>query len=274
MPYYRNKNNLNLYYKLIEEQDAKIPIVMLHGFGSSAGFFKEQINLLKKRNKIIVFDAEGHGKSEINPKEKIEAHLITSTVDDLLELLYILNIDEPVGIIGHSLVGGCIAQKMALLHPEKVKFLVLLNSGTMYIDNPIRNIFWNLLPQRVRMNFNHIIQENLEILLDKTLPFIRGAILKDKLHSDFFYDKLDGIIESEIFDMIKNPMNPSTINCPTIIIGGELDNYAPIWMSKEISQKIQNSRIETIPMAGHFGPSHRSSAYNEIIINFFNDFGF
>ena len=274
MPYYLNSNGLKLYYEFFNGHKDGIPIVMIHGFGSSAGFFHEQIKVLKK-NRILVFDAEGHGKSEKNPNENLDVHLVTDTVSELSKLLEILNIEGQVGIIGHSLVGGGIGQKFALLHPEKIKFLILLNSGTMYIDNPIRNTFWNLLPQMVRMNFNEIIIENLEILLDKTIPFIRKAIIdefpKTKDQNGFFFDKLDGKIETEIFDMIQHPLDPSGIKCNSLIIGAELDDYAPLWMSKKLAQNIEGSEFEVITMAGHFGPSHRAGAYNVHILKFLQD---
>lgn len=274
MPYYRNSNGLKLYYEFLNGHKDGIPIVMIHGFGSSAGFFREQLKVLKK-SKILVFDAGGHGKSEKNPNENLDVHLITDTVNELSNLLEILNIKGQVGIIGHSLVGGGIGQKFALLHPEKIKFLILLNSGTMYIDNPIRNIFWNLLPQMVRMNFNEIIIDNLEILLDKTIPFIRKALIdefpKNRDQNGFFLDKLDGKIETEIFDMIQHPLDPSSIECTSLIIGAELDNYAPIWMSKNLAKKIKGSALEIIPMAGHFGPAHRPGAYNLYILKFLRD---
>ena len=274
MPYYRNSNGLKLYYEFFNGHMDGIPIVMIHGFGSSAGFFHEQLKVLKK-NKVLVFDAEGHGSSEKNPNENLDAHLVTDTANELPKLLDVLNIEGQVGIIGHSLVGGGIGQKFALLHPEKIKFLILLNSGTMYIDNPIRNTFWNLLPQMVRMNFNEIIIDNLEILLDKTIPFIRKAIIdefpKNSSQNGFFLDKLDGKIETEIFDMIQHPLDPSGINCASLIISAELDNYAPLWMSKNLARDIEDSRLEIIPMAGHFGPSHRAVAYNEHILKFLRD---
>lgn len=268
MPFYKNKNNLNLYYDLHNGHEEGTPIIMLHGFGSSASFFQHQLNVLKSQYKILLFDAEGHGRSEKSPEEDVKAHLTSGMVEDLLELLYILKIDRTIGIIGHSLVGGSIAQQLAILFPKQIKFLILLNSGTMIIDNPIRNVFWNLLPQMVRMNFNQIISDNLEILLDKTIPFIKGALLGNRNYHDFYHERLDGIIEQEIFDMIQHPLDPSSISCPTLVIGAELDNYTPLWMSKDLAKRIPNSEFDMITMTGHFGPSQRYEAYNEKILKF------
>jgi len=275
MPYFKNQHNLKLYYELIKPKNKKeselSAIVFLHGFGSSANFFIEQIEILKDNYILLLFDAEGHGKSEKNPRENYREHLIDNSINDLLELLFLLKIDTPFGIIAHSLLGGGIALELAEKFPERVKFLILLNSGLMKIDNQIRNIFWNLLPQSVRMNFDEMIKDNLEEILEKTVPYIRMAILEDRSYSDAFYTKLDGIIEYEIFDMIKNRINPCNIKCPTLIIGAELDNYAPIWMSREISEKIPNFKFEIVAMTGHFGPSYRFDAYNKLILDFLNN---
>jgi 3-oxoadipate enol-lactonase len=274
MPYFKNKSNLNLFYEIFNGHDEeKTPILMLHGFGSSAGFFQEQLNILKSEHKVVVFDAEGQGKSEKNVHEKPDAHLIQDSIVDIQELLYILKIDEPMVLIGHSLVGGGIAQQFALNFPDKVKSLILLNSGRFLVDNTIRNIFWNLLPQVVRMGFNELILDNIEVLLDKTIPFIRGALLGDNESSDFGFDRLDGIVETEIFDMIQNPIDPSNIQCPTLIIGAELDNYAPLWMSKDLAEKIPNSQYRVASMCGHFGPNHRPEFYNKVILSFLEELG-
>lgn len=277
MPYFRNHNNLNLYYEFINGKDQnlldKLPVIFLHGFGSSANFFQEQVRILKKEFRLLLFDAEGHGKSDKNPKEKLTDHLMDTTIEDLTELLYLLRIDGQFGLICHSLAGGSIGLKLAIESPERVKFLVLLNSGAILIDNPIRNVFWNLLPQNIRVNFKELILDNVNVLLDKTIPFIRGAILDEEEYTEFQSQKIDTIIENEIFSMIKNPLNLEKIKCPTLIVGGELDNYAPLWMSRELSNKIPNSKFEIVSMAGHFGPSQRFDAYNKIIIEFLNSIG-
>ncbi|MHA1110137.1 MAG: alpha/beta fold hydrolase [Promethearchaeota archaeon] len=273
-PYFKNKSNLNLFYEIFNgHEDDKTPIIMLHGFGSSAGFFQEQLRVLKSEHKVVVFDAEGHGKSEKNSNEKLDAHLIKDSIVDLQELLYILQVDEPVVLIGHSLVGGGIAQQFALTYPDQVKCLILLNSGTFLIDNTIRNIFWNLLPQLVRMEFNELVLDNIEILLDKTIPFIRGALMGDEETVEFGFDRLDGIVETEIFDMIQNPLDPSKIQCPTLVVGAELDNYAPLWMSKNLAEKIPNSTYQVATMCGHFGPNHRPEIYNKLIVDFLEELG-
>ncbi len=273
MPYFRNQEGYNLYYENINPDLAGCTIILLHGFASSASFFKSQIKMLKKNYRILAFDALGHGRSD-HPKDlNLSKNLRYEIIRDLEDLLKHLDINDHYGIIGHSLVGGMIGQLFTMKHPEKIDFLILMNSGFIIIDNVIRNIFYNLLPYDVRMNFLDIVANSIEYILDKTIPFIITA-LSDSLEGiKLTKDELFMKIEEQIFNMINeiNEYDPSHINCPTLIIGGRLDNFAPQQMSEELHKKIPNSILKIIDMAGHFAPNQRSEKVNAFIADFIND---
>ncbi|MFW9951603.1 MAG: alpha/beta fold hydrolase, partial [Candidatus Thorarchaeota archaeon] len=245
-------------------------IILLHGFASSASFFKAQINILKKNYRIIAFDALGHGRSD-HPKDIIiSKNLRFDIIRDLEDLLKYLEVKEKYGIIGHSLVGGMIGQLFAVKHPSDIKFLILLNSGYIMIDNVIRNIFYNLLPYFIRMNFLEVLANSVEKILDKTIPYIMTALSDSLPGINITKDQLHMQIEDQIFRMIHEikEYDPSGISCPALIIGGRLDNFAPEQMSEELHKKIPQSELEIIDMAGHFMPNQRSEVVNELICNF------
>jgi len=219
---------------------------------------------------VIAFDALGHGRSD-HPKEiNLSKNLRYDIIRDLEDLLKHLGVNSHIGIIGHSLVGGMIGQLFVMKHPEDIKFLILLNSGYIIIDNVIRNIFYNLLPYFIRMNFLDVIKNSIEEILDKTIPFIITALSDTLGGIKLTKDQLFMKIEEQIFNMINeiNEYDPSHINCPTLIIGGRLDNFAPEIMSEELHKKIPNSILEIIDMAGHFAPAQRSDTINDLISEF------
>ncbi len=270
MPYFKNQEGYNLYYENINPDSKACTIILLHGFASSAFFFKAQINILKKNYRIIAFDALGHGRSD-HPKDiNLSKNLRHDIIRDLEDLLTYLEVKEKYGIIGHSLVGGMIGQLLAVKHPESIKFLILLNSGYIMIDNVIRNIFYNLLPYFIRMNFLEVLANSVEKILDKTIPYIITALSDSLTGLKLTKDQLHMQIEDQIFRMIHEikEYDPSGISCPTLIIGGRLDNFAPEQMSEELHKKIPQSELEIIDMAGHFMPNQRSDVVNELICNF------
>ena len=271
MPYFKNQEGYNLYYENINPSSKNCTIILLHGFASSASFFKSQIKILKENYRIIAFDALGHGRSEHPKEHNLSRNLRFDIIRDLEDLLVYLDVKEKYGIIGHSLVGGMIAQLITLQHPEDIKFLILLNSGYIMIDNVIRNIFYNLLPHFIRMNFLDVVANSVETVLDKTIPYIISALSNSVHNIKMPEEELRMHIEDQIFRMISeiNDYNPS-ITCPTLIIGARLDNFAPETMSEELHKKIPNSELEIIEMAGHFAPAQRTDIVNELICKFIN----
>ena len=270
MPYFKNQEGYNLYYEDINSESEYEPIILLHGFASSASFFKQQIKVLREFYRIVAFDALGHGRSDHSKELNLTKNIRYDTIRDLEDLLLYLNVKEKYGIIGHSLVGGMIAQLICMKEPERIKFLILLNSGYIMIDNVIRNIFYNLLPYFIRMNFLEIVSNSVENIIDKTIPYIITALSNTMNGVKFTKDELCMQIEDQIFRMIAEikDYDPSSIKCPTLIIGGRLDNFAPEQMSEALHEKIPNSELKIIDMAGHFAPAHRKEVVNELICKF------
>jgi len=275
MPFFKNQEGYNLYYEDINgetKEKTEGTIILLHGFASSASFFKGQIKILRKFYRIIAFDALGHGKSDISKSLNLSKNLRYDIIRDLEDLLLYLGVTEKYGIIGHSLVGGMIAQLYCSKHPEDIKFLILLNSGYIMIDNVIRNIFYNLLPYFIRMNFLEVVANSVEDILDKVIPYILTSIAESINGMKLSKDEILMLIEDQIFGMITEikEYDPSNIQCPTLIIGGRLDNFAPEQMSEELNKKIPNSQLEILDMAGHFAPAQRQDEINHLICEFIN----
>ncbi|GAI60555.1 unnamed protein product, partial [marine sediment metagenome] len=191
-------------------------------------------------------------------------------IRDLEDLLENLGVNEKYGIIGHSLVGGMIGQLVCMKYPDDVEFLILLNSGYIMIDNVVRNIFYNLLPYFIRMNFLDVVANSVENILDKIIPYILTSLADSLNGARMTKDELYMLIEDQIFSMINeiNEYDPSGIKCPTLIIGGRLDNFAPEQMSEELHKMIPNSKLEIIDIAGHFAPAQRKDVINQLICEF------
>ncbi len=276
MPFFKNKEGYNLYYEDINgdtKHQTDGTIILLHGFASSASFFKHQISMLKLKYRIIAFDALGHGRSDHPKQLDLSKNLRHEIIRDLEDLLRFLSVKEKYGIIGHSLVGGMIGQLFCMKHPDDIKFLILLNSGYIMIDNVIRNIFYNLLPYFIRMDFLRVVSNSVEDILDKILPYILTSLTDTLNGMRGNKDELTMIIEDQIFTMINEikEYDPSSILCPTLIIGGRLDNFAPEQMSEELHKKLPNSTCNIIDMAGHFAPTQRKEIINKLIYDFISN---
>lgn len=274
MPYFVNQDQLEIFYQVINPYHNDFPVILIHGYGKSQAMFKHQIKLLQKYFKVILFDAIGHGNSDTAHVE-FQENLLDSTIHDLEILLETLKIRYSFGILGHSLFGCAVAQQIAILHPEKVDFLILLNGGSLVLDSTIRNIFWNLLPHFTRMHFNQFPPDTVQKLIEKTMPYIIKTVSPEEIkltHAEL--KLLRAKVEDDIYSLIEEPLTPIGIMCPTLIIGAELDNFSPVFMSKELHAKIQQSLLRVISMAGHFGLAQRYQEYNQHILSFLSQMEF
>ena len=98
------------------------PIIFVHGFGCNAGHFRHQQQHFATSYRTISVDLRGHGESDA-PLQEYE---VTGFADDLRWLCDHLGLDRPV-VVGHSM-GGNIALKLAVRHPEIVRAIVMIDS--------------------------------------------------------------------------------------------------------------------------------------------------
>ncbi|OPA85677.1 alpha/beta hydrolase [Pseudomonas fluorescens] len=112
--------NVTLNYRL--DGHGPRPLVCIHGVGSSLEAWAEVVQGLKDDFTVLTFDLRGHGQSSRTPGRYEIDHLVGEA----------LALAEHVGfnrfdLAGFSL-GGLIAQRLALTHPDRVRRLVLLST--------------------------------------------------------------------------------------------------------------------------------------------------
>ncbi|NJM40361.1 MAG: alpha/beta fold hydrolase [Anaerolineae bacterium] len=115
-------NNLTLYYR-VDGVSSGGPLVFINSLGSDLRIWDDVTAQLGERYTIIRYDKRGHGLSDAPPGP----YSIRDHATDLLSLLTHLQIEQAV-LIGIS-VGGMIAQDLAVWQPERVRALVLCDTG-------------------------------------------------------------------------------------------------------------------------------------------------
>ena len=116
------------------------PIIILTGMGCSFDEWYDVIDPLSKSNRVIMFNRPGLGNSEI----RNEVRNTQAVVNEINELMLLLEIFEPVLLVGHS-YGGLCAQHFVKEHPKKVAGIVLVDSTSVdlkvldELDTPVLN---------------------------------------------------------------------------------------------------------------------------------------
>jgi pimeloyl-ACP methyl ester carboxylesterase len=115
---YAEVNGLSLYY---EEHGSGEPLVLLHGGVAGSEIFAPMLPALATGRRVITLDLQGHGRTaEID--RPLRPELLADDVAALIEQLGL----ERADVLGYSL-GGTVAFRLAVEHPERVHRLILVS---------------------------------------------------------------------------------------------------------------------------------------------------
>ena len=130
-PFKGNYLNLDgIRYHYLDEGDGS-PVVMIHGNPSWSFYYRNLVLALRDRYRCIVPDHIGCGLSD-KPDDKQYDYTLSSRVDDLEKLLDHLEIGQKITMVVHDW-GGMIGMAYAVRHPDRIKRLVVLNTGAFHL---------------------------------------------------------------------------------------------------------------------------------------------
>lgn len=117
-------------YHYLNEGEGE-PVVMVHGNPSWSFYYRNLVQALSKTNQCIVPDHIGCGLSD-KPDDANYEYTLKSRIDDLEALLESLNITKNITLVVHDW-GGMIGMGYAARYPERIKGLVILNTGAFHL---------------------------------------------------------------------------------------------------------------------------------------------
>ena len=113
---------VRLHY--VEQGDpAGHPVVMLHGYTDSSFSFSRVLPLLDRRYRAFALDLRGHGDSD-----RPGGYAVGDFAADVVAFMDGLGLKR-VTLVGHCM-GSLVAQRVALVAPERVERLALVSSMT------------------------------------------------------------------------------------------------------------------------------------------------
>jgi pimeloyl-ACP methyl ester carboxylesterase len=98
-----------------------LPVVLSHGILMDRSMFDAQVEALRADHRVVTWDQRGHGQTPAD-----EPFTYWDSARDLIALLDALGIDRAV--LGGMSQGGFVSLRAALLAPERVSALVLMDT--------------------------------------------------------------------------------------------------------------------------------------------------
>jgi cis-3-alkyl-4-acyloxetan-2-one decarboxylase len=126
--HYFERNGLRLHY--LDEGQGN-PVVMLHGNPTWSFYYRALVRALRRSCRTIVPDHIGCGLSD-KPDDGRYSYTLASRVADVEALLDHLGITDNVTLVLHDW-GGMIGMAYATRHSQRIRRLVILNTGAFHL---------------------------------------------------------------------------------------------------------------------------------------------
>lgn len=243
-----NINGDDIYYAI--RGTSSPAIVFVHGAGGDHLVWNGQLAAVADLATGYGIDLPGHGRSTGAGRDSIERYS-----DVVVAFLDAVQVKSAI-IVGHSMGGG-IALKMALTHPQRVMGLGLVGTGGRL----------RVLPQilnGVLLDFQATAKMlNLNSFSDTADPSLVSAGEQNVLANSPAVLKED-FVACDRFDVMDRL---SEIRIPTLVICGKQDKMTPLKYSEFLVSKIPGARLVTVEGAGHNVMIERPASVNQALLD-------
>lgn len=226
--------------------EAGAPILLLHGWGSSAELMRPVANALKDRYRVYNLDLPGHGLSPPPPEPwGVPEHAVV--VQQLIED----EIGQPVTIIGHS-NGGRIALYMAADDRMRglIRRLVLISPSGVPRERT--------LGYHVRRNAAKVLKAPFEVLPEPLrefgLDWLRHSLVW-RLIGSSDYSRLQGVMRDTFVKTVNQYVEDRLhqIEVPTLLFWGSRDEAVTRKQVQVLEEGIPDAGLVVLEDAGHYG---------------------
>ena len=228
------------------------PLVLIHGLADDHRAWRRTLPDLVLRHRVLLYDLRGHGQTTVGKPDGSLRQL----GEDLVGLLDSLEI-EKARIAGFSL-GGTIAMRVAIDHPDRVDRLLLVATSSRVGRSAAA---W--YRERVSMvkNEDSWLRETLdrdtaEVYAQAPNELEEGLLIRRQSTAD---PRGYGNACAAMAALFEAPLDPELgqIKAPTLIVASDLDQHCPPKAAEIIGAGIPGSRVELIKGAGHAIPVER-----------------
>lgn len=234
------------------------PLVFVHGFTTTAEFWREQVEAFSARHQMVRINLPGHGRS---PRPEDRTYTIDAFVEDVLKVFRALAIDSAV-LVGLSM-GGTVAQSFTLAYPGRVNSLVLVGATAhgLGADVNVDNVLKAIDDLGVVAASQNVIERSFASVANPALV----DFAKTEVAQTPAFVARQAIVSLNASD---SRARLGDIRVPTLVIVGEEDIITAPSESQTLANKIPNSQLHTVRWAGHFPMLEQPEAFNRLLGDF------
>jgi len=233
-------------------------VVLIHGDPSSTWSWRKVMAPLSEHFRVHAIDLPGFGFSD-KPDVSYD--------DTFLERCVVGYLDEEgiksAALVGNSM-GGLVASEVAIVHPERVSALVLIDAAGIPSKNGYRPPLiarlarWPVLGPVIReIPFRGTLRDGL-----RDAVYDPNQITEEEVDAYYLPLRTEGGTNAFLARMSQpeaedRPARIRTIKAPTLVITGDTDRLVPPQAAHEYHELIAGSELVVFEKTGHLPQEER-----------------
>mgnify|MGYP000083941078 CR=1 FL=1 len=248
-------DGVRMHYRVHGPEAAPV-LVLVHGFGASVHTWEPWVERLQSHYRIVSVDLPGHGLTRAPSDYSFSAGSNAELIEELTQRLNVRRFT----FFGHSM-GGAVAVRYALAHPEKLDALVLVaaaawpreqqRSGStplafQLLRNPLGRALLSyanprLFAERGLVSAYHDRSMVRDEVVDRYVDLARAPGHRALLSSD----------RNNRGDPPLRPEDFAGIAIATLVIHGEDDRIISVEDSRALAAAVPGAQLTIYPDTGH-----------------------
>lgn len=245
-------NGMDVHFRDEGDRTGSMPIVLIHGTGSSLHTFDIWSDSLKKSNRVIRMDLPAYGLTGPFPDANYSIANYTTFIKNFLTAL-----DIKQCILAGNSLGGQIAWNFALEQPDMVKKLILIDAAGYPMNSKsvpiafkiaktpvLKSLFTYLTPRfLVRSSVENVYFDKSKVT-DSLVDRYFELTLREG-NRQAFIDRFETSTDTNTHNNIKS------IQQPTLILWGAEDLLIPIENAYLFQEDLPNNTLVIMNDIGH-----------------------
>lgn len=236
------------------------PVLMYaHGFGCNQDMWNRITPAFSTSHRQVLFDYVGSGQSDLTTFDVTRYSHLNGYAQDILEICDALGLESGITLIGHS-VSSSIGLLASIARPSLFERLVLLGPNPCFLNEAPD--YWGGFERQDLEDLLALMDQNYIGWANYLVPVIsgeaRGVIEAEPVSrtlSESFCstDPVAAKIFAKAAFFADNRADLDRVSTPSLILQHRHDALAPMDVGEFMHQRLRNSTLQVLDIAGHCG---------------------
>jgi haloalkane dehalogenase len=256
------------------------PVMLLHGFGTSIGHWRHNLEVLGQQHTVYALDMLGFGAS----RKACADYKIDLWVDQVYEFWQTF-IRQPIVLVGNS-IGSLVCLAAAAAHPEMVKGIVLINLPDLSLREeampgwlrPVVSTVEGLVASPILLKtLFHVVRRPpvvrkwaglayaSPVAVTAELVEILTGPAQDRGAAATFSALFKAMTSTNFGPRVKTIL--PTLDIPMLLMWGRKDRMIPPKLARQFVELNPNLELIELDDAGHCPHDERPEQVNQILLD-------